>query len=128
MSPVHFRDPGFQRHQPEDREGLSRTRRPGRGHFGNSGGCPSAPPTPQRPFSMEHGQEEVQPGILLGRTWFKSPEDLSQRDRRQRPYGNHHRLESHQAVQNPGGEGQHDKGELSHYESYRRTTHPDKPY
>ncbi|MBW0489062.1 hypothetical protein O181_028777 [Austropuccinia psidii MF-1] len=38
MSPVHLRDLGFQRHQPEDREGLSRTRRPGRGNLGHSGG------------------------------------------------------------------------------------------
>ncbi|MBW0545078.1 hypothetical protein O181_084793 [Austropuccinia psidii MF-1] len=38
MSPVHLRDLGFQRHKPEDREGLSRTRRPGRGHLGHSGG------------------------------------------------------------------------------------------
>ncbi|MBW0565394.1 hypothetical protein O181_105109 [Austropuccinia psidii MF-1] len=33
MSPVHLRDLGFQRNQPEDREGLSRARRPGRGHL-----------------------------------------------------------------------------------------------
>ncbi|MBW0498561.1 hypothetical protein O181_038276 [Austropuccinia psidii MF-1] len=39
MSPVHLRDLGFQRHQPEEREGLSRIRRPGRGHLGHSGGC-----------------------------------------------------------------------------------------
>ncbi|MBW0586272.1 hypothetical protein O181_125987 [Austropuccinia psidii MF-1] len=38
MSHVQLRDLGFQRHQPEDREGLSRTRRPGRGHLGHSGG------------------------------------------------------------------------------------------
>ncbi|MBW0489637.1 hypothetical protein O181_029352 [Austropuccinia psidii MF-1] len=98
MSPVNLRDLGFQSHQPEDREGLSRTRRPGRGHLGHSGGWQeiegndthssmhiqiqqkpqarglegygsrsSAPPTPQKPFSMEHGQQEVQPGIPLGR-------------------------------------------------------------
>ncbi|MBW0471494.1 hypothetical protein O181_011209 [Austropuccinia psidii MF-1] len=36
---------------------------------------------------MEHGQQEVQPGIPLGRSWSKFPEDLSQRDRLQRPYG-----------------------------------------
>ncbi|MBW0547090.1 hypothetical protein O181_086805 [Austropuccinia psidii MF-1] len=48
---------------------------------------------------MEHGQQEVQPGILLGRTWSRLPEDLSQRDRLQRPYDNYQRLESHQAVQ-----------------------------
>ncbi|MBW0480003.1 hypothetical protein O181_019718 [Austropuccinia psidii MF-1] len=38
MSPVDLRDLGFQRNQPEDREGLSRTRRPGRRHLGHSGG------------------------------------------------------------------------------------------
>ncbi|MBW0567589.1 hypothetical protein O181_107304 [Austropuccinia psidii MF-1] len=134
MSPVHLRDFGFQRHQPEHREGLTRARRPGRGHLGNSGGwqdiegnhthsaihipiqqkpqtrgmegygsSSSAPPTPQRPFSMELGQQE-------------------------RPYGNHQRLESHQEVQTPGGEGKQDKGESSHYPSYRKTTDPDRAY
>ncbi|MBW0567488.1 hypothetical protein O181_107203 [Austropuccinia psidii MF-1] len=38
MSPVHYRNLGFQRNQPEDREGLSRTRRPVRGHLEHSGG------------------------------------------------------------------------------------------
>ncbi|MBW0547444.1 hypothetical protein O181_087159 [Austropuccinia psidii MF-1] len=38
MSPTYLRDLRFQRNQPEDREGLSRTRRPGRGHLENSGG------------------------------------------------------------------------------------------
>ncbi|MBW0560333.1 hypothetical protein O181_100048 [Austropuccinia psidii MF-1] len=129
MSPVHLRNFGFQRNQPEDREGLSRTRRPGREHLGYSGGwhdieenhthcaiqfpiqqepqtrgleryglSSSAPPTPQRFISMEHGQQEVQPGIPLGGTWSKFPEDLSQRYRLQRSYGNNQRLESHQAV------------------------------
>ncbi|MBW0560154.1 hypothetical protein O181_099869 [Austropuccinia psidii MF-1] len=71
MSPVYLRHLGFQRNQPEDREGLSRTRRPGRGHLGHSGGwqnneglegyvsSSSPPPTPQRFISMEHGQQEV---------------------------------------------------------------------
>ncbi|MBW0530470.1 hypothetical protein O181_070185 [Austropuccinia psidii MF-1] len=99
MSPIYLRDLGFQRNQPEDRAGLSRTRRPGRGHLGHSGGwqnneedniniaiptpfqqepqtrglerhgsISSAPPTPQRFISMEHGQQEVKPGISLGRT------------------------------------------------------------
>ncbi|MBW0481543.1 hypothetical protein O181_021258 [Austropuccinia psidii MF-1] len=139
MSPVH-RNLCFQRNQPLDREGFSRTRRPGRGHLGHSGGwkdtegnhthsaihfpihqepqtrglerhgsSSSAPSTPQRFISMEHGQREVQPGIPLGRAYSKFPEDLSQRDRLQRPYGNHQRLESYQAVQNPGGEGKQDK-------------------
>ncbi|MBW0524119.1 hypothetical protein O181_063834 [Austropuccinia psidii MF-1] len=77
---------------------------------------------------MEHGQQEAQPGISLGRTWSKFQEDLSQRDRLQRPYGNHQRLESHQEVQTPGGEGKRDKGESSHYPSYRRTADPDRAY
>ncbi|MBW0506984.1 hypothetical protein O181_046699 [Austropuccinia psidii MF-1] len=159
MSPVYLRDLGFQRNQPKDRKGLSRTRRPGRGQLGHSGGwqntegnntnpsthfpiqqepqnkglerygsCSSAPPTPQRLISMEHGQQEVQPGISLGRTWSKLPEDLYQRERLQKPYDNYQRLESHQAVQTPGGEGKQDKGESSHYPSYRRTTDPDRAY
>ncbi|MBW0518772.1 hypothetical protein O181_058487 [Austropuccinia psidii MF-1] len=121
MSPVYRRDLGFQRNQPEDREGLSRTRRTGRGHLGHSegwqnndgdninptihtpvqqepqtrglegyGSSSSAPPTPQRFVSMEHGQQE--------------------------------------AVQNPGGKGTEDKGESSHYPSYRRTVNPDRAY
>ncbi|MBW0555568.1 hypothetical protein O181_095283 [Austropuccinia psidii MF-1] len=77
---------------------------------------------------MENGQKEVQPGIPLGRTWNKFPEDLSQRDRLQRPYCNHQRLESHQAVHTPGGEGKQGKGESSHYPSYRRTADPDRAY
>ncbi|MBW0583267.1 hypothetical protein O181_122982 [Austropuccinia psidii MF-1] len=70
---------------------------------------------------MDHGQQEVQPGISLGRTWSKLPEDLSQRDILQGPYGNHQRLESYQRVQTPGGKGPEDKGESSHYPSYRKT-------
>ncbi|MBW0565225.1 hypothetical protein O181_104940 [Austropuccinia psidii MF-1] len=143
--------------QPEDREGFSRTRRPGGGHLGHSGGwqdidgnhthsaihipikqkpqnrglegyglSSSAPPAPQRPFPMEHGQQEVQPSIPLSRTWSKLPEDMSQRDRIQRPYGNHQRLKSHQEVQTPGGEGKKEKVESSHYPSYRRTADQDR--
>ncbi|MBW0487065.1 hypothetical protein O181_026780 [Austropuccinia psidii MF-1] len=77
---------------------------------------------------MENGQKEVQLGIPLGQTWSKLPEDLSQRDRLQRPYGNHQRLESHQAVPTPGGEGKKDRSKSSHYPSYTRTTDPDRAY
>ncbi|MBW0508000.1 hypothetical protein O181_047715 [Austropuccinia psidii MF-1] len=38
MSPVHLRNLGIPWNQPEDREGLFRTTRPGRGHLGHSGG------------------------------------------------------------------------------------------
>ncbi|MBW0567535.1 hypothetical protein O181_107250 [Austropuccinia psidii MF-1] len=92
------------------------------------GSSSSAPPTPQRFISMEHGQQEGQPGIPLGRGWSKLPEDMSQRDRLQRTYGNHQRLESQKAVQTPGGEGKQDKGESSHYPSYRRTADPERVY
>ncbi|MBW0539200.1 hypothetical protein O181_078915, partial [Austropuccinia psidii MF-1] len=143
------KDLGCQRHQPEDGEGLSRTRRPGRGKLGHSGGwqdiernhnhsaihipieqkpqtrglegygsSSSAPTTPQRPFLMEHGQQGPQPGIPLGRTWSKPSEDLCQRDRLQRPYGNPQRLKSHQEVQTPGGEGkQHNNQQIVAQES-----------
>ncbi|MBW0462521.1 hypothetical protein O181_002236 [Austropuccinia psidii MF-1] len=53
---------------------------------------------------------------------------MSQRDTLQRPYENPQRLESHQEVQTPGGEGNQDKGESSHYSSYRRTAEPDRAY
>ncbi|MBW0590993.1 hypothetical protein O181_130708, partial [Austropuccinia psidii MF-1] len=92
------------------------------------GSSSSAPQNPQRFISIEHGQQEVQPGIPLGRTWIRLPENLSQRDRLQRPYGNHQLFESHQAVQTPGGEGKQDKGESSHNPSYRRTADPDRAY
>ncbi|MBW0502629.1 hypothetical protein O181_042344 [Austropuccinia psidii MF-1] len=143
----------------EDREGVSRIRRPGGRHLGHSGGwkdiegnhthssihfpiqqkpqtrglegygsISSAPPTPQRSFPMEHGQQEVQPRIPLGRTWSKLTEDMSQRDTLQRPYGNHQRLEPHKVVQIPGGEGNQDKGESSHSTSFKRTAEPDRAY
>ncbi|MBW0486482.1 hypothetical protein O181_026197 [Austropuccinia psidii MF-1] len=83
---------------------------------------------PQRSFPMEHGQQEVQPSIPLGRTWSQFPEDMSQRDKLQRNYGNHQRMESHQEVQTPGGEGNQDKGESSHYPTYRRTAEQDRAY
>ncbi|MBW0486676.1 hypothetical protein O181_026391 [Austropuccinia psidii MF-1] len=77
---------------------------------------------------MEHVQQEVQPRILLGRTWSKLAEDMSQRDRLQRPYGSHQRLEYHKAFQTFGGEGNQDKGESSNYPSYQRTADPDREY
>ncbi|MBW0535307.1 hypothetical protein O181_075022 [Austropuccinia psidii MF-1] len=37
-------------------------------------------------------------------------------------------MESYQAVQTSGGKGTEDKGESSHYPSYRRTVNPDGTY
>ncbi|MBW0570590.1 hypothetical protein O181_110305 [Austropuccinia psidii MF-1] len=159
MSPIHLRNLDFQRNQPEDKQGFSRTNRPGTRHLEHSSGwqdtkgnhthpaihfpiqqepqtgglerhgsSSSAPPTPHRFISMEHGQQAVQHGIPLGRAWSGFAEDLSQRDRLQRTYGNHPRLEFHQAVLTPGGNSKQDKGESSHYPSYRRTADPDRAY
>ncbi|MBW0532315.1 hypothetical protein O181_072030 [Austropuccinia psidii MF-1] len=61
---------------------------------------------------MEHGQQEGQPSIPLGRSWRKFPEDLSQRDRLERPYGNHQKV-----VILPG---------IS--DSWRRTADPGRDY
>ncbi|MBW0486867.1 hypothetical protein O181_026582 [Austropuccinia psidii MF-1] len=132
MSPVHLRNLGFQRNQPEDREGFFRTRRPGRGHLGHSGGWQDVegnnnPSAIHFPIQQEP-KTKVQPSVPLGRTWSKLPEDMSQRDRLQSPYDNHQILESHHAVQTPGGEGKQDKGESSHYPSYRRRTYPYSEY
>ncbi|MBW0492779.1 hypothetical protein O181_032494 [Austropuccinia psidii MF-1] len=121
MSPLH-RNLGIPRNRTEDREGLSRAGRPGRGQLGHSrgwqdiegnhthsaihfetqqkpqtrgqevyGSSSSGPPTPQSPFSIDHGQKEVQPSITLGRICSNLPKDMSQRDRLQRPFGNHQR-------------------------------------
>ncbi|MBW0551599.1 hypothetical protein O181_091314 [Austropuccinia psidii MF-1] len=92
------------------------------------GSSSSAPPTPQISFPMEHGKQEVQPSITLGRTWSKLPEYLSQRDILQRSYGNNQRMESHQEVQTPGGEGNQDRVKSSRYPSYRRIPEPDRDY
>ncbi|MBW0517630.1 hypothetical protein O181_057345 [Austropuccinia psidii MF-1] len=159
MSPVHLRSLGIPSNQPENRQALFRTRRPGTGHLGQNSGLKntegnhnhsaihlpiqrkpqtrglegygsssSAPPTPQRLILMEHGQQEVQPSITLGRNWTNFPEDMYQRDTLQRSYGNNKRMESQQAVQTHGGEGNQDKGKLSHYPRYRRMIEPDRAY
>ncbi|MBW0461013.1 hypothetical protein O181_000728 [Austropuccinia psidii MF-1] len=36
MSPIHPRNIGIPRNQPEDRQGLCKTRRPGTGHLGHN--------------------------------------------------------------------------------------------
>ncbi|MBW0476250.1 hypothetical protein O181_015965 [Austropuccinia psidii MF-1] len=157
MSPVHLRNLVIPRNQPEDRQGLFRTRRSG--NLGHScgwkdtevsnthsaihlpiqqkpqnrrlegyGSSSSAQPTPQRSFLMEHGQQGVQPSITLGRTWSKLPEAVSQRDILHRSYGNNQRMESQKAVQTPGGEGNQDRGKSSRYPSYKGTVEPERAY
>ncbi|MBW0510096.1 hypothetical protein O181_049811 [Austropuccinia psidii MF-1] len=138
MSPAYLKDLGFQRNQPEDREALSRTRRPGRGHLGHSGTSnESTGKIWLKFFSSTNSSKIYFNGVWTtrGSTWLltgqnlsKLPEDLSQRDRFQRPYDNNQRLESNQAVQTPGGEGKQYKGESRHYPSYRTTTDPESAH
>ncbi|MBW0569454.1 hypothetical protein O181_109169 [Austropuccinia psidii MF-1] len=118
------KDLGFQRNQPEDREGLSRTRRPGRRHLGCSGGWQNNEADNINPAIHTPIQQEPETRGLKG---YRS-NDLSQRDRLQGPHGNHQRLESYQAVQTPGGKGTQDKGESSASPSYRRTVNPERAY
>ncbi|MBW0496877.1 hypothetical protein O181_036592 [Austropuccinia psidii MF-1] len=92
------------------------------------GSSSSAPKTPQRSIPMEHGKQEVQPSIKLGRTWRKFPKNIPQRDTLQSYYGNYQRMKSQHEVQTHGGEGNQDKGKSSHYPSYRRKIEPDRAY
>ncbi|MBW0479386.1 hypothetical protein O181_019101 [Austropuccinia psidii MF-1] len=136
MSPVHLRNLGFQRNQPEDREGLSRTRRPGRGHLGQSGGWQDTEGNHSHSaidfqFNRNLKQEDWKDmdQVLQLHQLLKDLIQWSMENKRlQRPYGNHQRLESYQVVQTPGGEGKQDKGESSHYPSYRGTAYPDRAY
>ncbi|MBW0534529.1 hypothetical protein O181_074244 [Austropuccinia psidii MF-1] len=143
MSPVHLRNqPGTEKAFPEPQDleedtldtvvdgktHLPIQQKPQTRGLEGYGSSYSAPPTPQRSFPMEHGQQEVKPRITLGRTWSKFPEDMSQRDILQRTYGNPKRMESHQAVQTPGEEVNQGRGESSHYARYRRTAEPDRAY
>ncbi|MBW0464197.1 hypothetical protein O181_003912 [Austropuccinia psidii MF-1] len=118
MSPVYLSDLGFQRNQTEDREGLFRTRRPGRRHLGQSGGWQDTEGNNIHPAMHFPIQKEHQ---TRGLERYGS-------NRLQRPYGIYQTLESHQEVQTAGGEGKQDKGESSHYPSYRRTADPDRAY
>ncbi|MBW0507811.1 hypothetical protein O181_047526 [Austropuccinia psidii MF-1] len=101
-------------------------KKPPTGGLEGYGSSSSALPTPQRSFPMDYGQQDIQPCIQLGRTWRRFPEDRSQKDTLQRPYGNHQRLKPHQEFQTPRGEGNQDKGESSHYPSYRKTAESDR--
>ncbi|MBW0539787.1 hypothetical protein O181_079502 [Austropuccinia psidii MF-1] len=64
MSPVHLRNLGFQRNQPKDREGLSRTRKPGRGHLGHRGGWQDTEGNHTHPSIHFSIQQEPQNRVL----------------------------------------------------------------
>ncbi|MBW0482975.1 hypothetical protein O181_022690 [Austropuccinia psidii MF-1] len=149
MSPVHLRNLGILRNQPEDRpehhghhsgwqetEGnntnstihLPIQQKPQTRGLEGYGSSSSAPPTTQRLIPMEHGQQGPKPSIKLGITSRKLLEGMSQRAVLDRSYGNHQRMESQQAVQTCGGEGNQDKGEYSPYSSYIRAIEPDRAY
>ncbi|MBW0553515.1 hypothetical protein O181_093230 [Austropuccinia psidii MF-1] len=66
---------------------------------------------------MKHGTQEVQPGLIMGKTWGKLPEGMCQRDIFQRPY-----------FQTLGRERSQDKGETSHIPGYRGEMEPKRAY
>ncbi|MBW0499713.1 hypothetical protein O181_039428 [Austropuccinia psidii MF-1] len=101
MSPVHLRNLGFQRNQPEDREGFSRTRRPGRGHLGHSGGWQDT--EGNHTHSAIHFPIQQEPQTRGLERYGSSSSDSWRW-------------------------GRQEKGESSHYPSYRRTADPDRTY
>ncbi|MBW0521477.1 hypothetical protein O181_061192 [Austropuccinia psidii MF-1] len=66
---------------------------------------------------MKHGNKEVQPGLIMGKTWGKLPEGMFQRDIFQRPY-----------VQTLRRERSQDKGETSHSPGCRGEMEPERAY
>ncbi|MBW0494366.1 hypothetical protein O181_034081 [Austropuccinia psidii MF-1] len=121
MSPVHLRKLTIPRNEPEDREGLSRTRIPGRGHLEHSGGWQNTEgnythtaihiPIQQKPQTRgleRYGSSSSSP---------PTPQRFISMEHGQK-----------EAVETPGVEGKQDKGESSHYPSYRRTTDPDRAH
>ncbi|MBW0478057.1 hypothetical protein O181_017772 [Austropuccinia psidii MF-1] len=139
MSPVHLRDLGFQRNPPEDREGLSRTRIPGRGHLGHSCGWQETEgnhtqtdihfPIQQEPQTRglkRYGTSSSAPPTLQR---FISMENGQKEAKHGIPLGRTwSKFQSYKEVQTPEGEGKQDKGESSHYPSHRRTADPDRAY
>ncbi|MBW0488949.1 hypothetical protein O181_028664 [Austropuccinia psidii MF-1] len=118
MSPAYLRDLAFQRNQPEDREGLSRTRRPGRGHLGQSCGWKNTDRNHTHTAIHIPIQQEPQTRGLERYGSSSSAPPTTQRF-----ISMEHGQQ--EAVQTPRGEGKQTKGESSHHPSYRRTTDPD---
>ncbi|MBW0493892.1 hypothetical protein O181_033607 [Austropuccinia psidii MF-1] len=122
MSSVHLRNLAFQRNQLEDREGLFRTRRPGRGHLGHSGECHDNEGNHNDSAIHFPIQQEPQTRGLEGYGSSSSAPPTPQR------------FISLEHVGIPPGSsdswrwGKQDKGKSSHYPSYRRTTDPDRAY
>ncbi|MBW0531429.1 hypothetical protein O181_071144 [Austropuccinia psidii MF-1] len=115
MSPVHLKNLGFQRNQPEDRESLSRTRRPGGGHLGHSGGLQEI--EGNHTSSAIHFPTKQKPQTR-GLEGYGSSSSAPPTPQRSFP------MEHGQKR----GEGKQDKGESSHYPSYRKTADPDREY
>ncbi|MBW0555083.1 hypothetical protein O181_094798, partial [Austropuccinia psidii MF-1] len=112
-------DLGFQRNQPEDREGLSRARRPARGHLGHSGGWQNNEVDNISPAIHTPIQQEAQTRGLEGYGSSSSAPPMPQRF-----VSMEHGQQ--EAVQTPGGKVTEDKGESSHYPSYGRTANPNR--
>ncbi|MBW0470764.1 hypothetical protein O181_010479 [Austropuccinia psidii MF-1] len=69
MSPVYLRNLGIPRNKPEAIEVFSRTRRPGRGHLGDSGGWQDIEGSFPLCHSLSDSTEP--PNQTTGRIWIK---------------------------------------------------------
>ncbi|MBW0496969.1 hypothetical protein O181_036684 [Austropuccinia psidii MF-1] len=124
MTPVHLRELELPKNKPEERAGLFRSRGSGFGQnreckdiqgdhahtpinlpfqqktqtrgLDKHGSSTSDPSNPQRTVPMENAKQDSQSTFTLGRIWGNLPEDMSQRDLFQRPYGKSQILESQQ--------------------------------
>ncbi|MBW0542052.1 hypothetical protein O181_081767 [Austropuccinia psidii MF-1] len=121
MSSVHLWKLGIPRNQPEDREGLFRTRIPGRGQLGNSGGWKDTEGNHTHSAIHLPIQQKPQARGLEG---YGSSSSAPPTPQRSLPMDHGQKEE----VQTPAGEGNQDKGNSSHYPSYRRTAEPDRAY
>ncbi|MBW0546847.1 hypothetical protein O181_086562 [Austropuccinia psidii MF-1] len=121
MSPVHLRNLGIPRNQPEDREGFPRTRIPGRGPSGHSGGWQDIEGNQPHSAINFPIQQKPQTRGLEGYGLSSSASPTPQRS-----FLMEHGQQ--EAVQTPGGEGNQYKGESSHYASYKIKAEPDRAY
>ncbi|MBW0469917.1 hypothetical protein O181_009632 [Austropuccinia psidii MF-1] len=111
MSPVHLRDLGFQSHQQEDIEGLCRIRRPGRAHLGHSEDWKDMDQVLQLHQLLKHlfKWSMDKKSFNLASHWAERGAILKKICLKEIDFRGL-------------------MGESSHYQSYRRTTDPDRIY
>ncbi|MBW0563921.1 hypothetical protein O181_103636 [Austropuccinia psidii MF-1] len=140
MSPLHLRNLAFQRNPPEDREGFSRTRRPGGGHLGHSGGWQYIEGNNNHSTIHITAKHKLKPGDWKDMDQVLQLHQLLKDLFQWRMDNKSFNLASH--WEEVGASFQKiclkyiafntlrypPKGEPSHYPSYRRTTDPDRAH